>query len=421
MKILKSKSNEIKNIYIFVSDSLRWDFLSKEVSNMGITFKMIASSTFTAPSFSSIVTGLYPFRHMVFSHLHRIPPDLFTIFDITDVNCRLITENTWTGYERQELNPFYRMLRQTETSNIRDIRTPFICIEDEKGGHCPYDWKPDDPWGEFDCKSFFREYGKKDIRALREKYRKGIDRSVKIFKQRLSILEDRGILEDTLVLFTSDHGENLGEYGGIINHGSIVTPEMIYVPMVLINPNIQRGKDYSNVGVIRHVDILPTIIDILNKKVKRHFDGKSILSMNELPKIGYANLVREGKSKILNKEISLRLTEKSLWDKNGGWVFREDWKGIIRLLRIANALLDNDNLQSLYIKGNFKNNKISTSINVLKIINSYHKKVIRYGNPNFDKKTARNNINIIENSKIKTFHEERIKSAIYNLKIKGRI
>lgn len=56
----KESNPGIKNIMIFVSDALRWDYLPQSVARRGITFKTIASSLFTASSFPSMVTGLYP-------------------------------------------------------------------------------------------------------------------------------------------------------------------------------------------------------------------------------------------------------------------------------------------------------------------------------------------------------------------------
>ena len=57
--------DKIKNVVIFVCDALRYDYTPDIISNMGIKAKMIASSNFTAPTFPSIISGLYPFNHNI--------------------------------------------------------------------------------------------------------------------------------------------------------------------------------------------------------------------------------------------------------------------------------------------------------------------------------------------------------------------
>lgn len=51
----------------------------------------------------------------------------------------------------------------------------------------------------------------------------------------LGALESRGILEDTLVIVTADHGENFGE-DGLIAHGFSLDQRLIHVPLVMAGP-----------------------------------------------------------------------------------------------------------------------------------------------------------------------------------------
>ncbi len=52
----------------------------------------------------------------------------------------------------------------------------------------------------------------------------------------LSAMEDRGVLDDTLVIVTSDHGENFGE-GGLLAHAFSVDDRLIRVPFVVSRPD----------------------------------------------------------------------------------------------------------------------------------------------------------------------------------------
>ena len=58
----------------------------------------------------------------------------------------------------------------------------------------------------------------------------------------LESLDRRGILEDTLVIVTSDHGENFGE-GGLIAHGFSVDERLIGVPLVMAGPGAVRSDE----------------------------------------------------------------------------------------------------------------------------------------------------------------------------------
>ena len=61
----------------------------------------------------------------------------------------------------------------------------------------------------------------------------------------LEALDDRGILDETLVIVTSDHGESFGE-AGLIAHGFSLDQRLIHVPLVLAGPgSIEREGPFS--------------------------------------------------------------------------------------------------------------------------------------------------------------------------------
>jgi arylsulfatase A-like enzyme len=80
-----------------------------------------------------------------------------------------------------------------------------------------------------------------------------------------------------LIIFNSDHGEILGEYGGIYDHNFPTCPEISYIPIVLIHQDIEPKIVKS--GIASLVDIFPTIIDLLNFKTRNiFFQGESLLN-----------------------------------------------------------------------------------------------------------------------------------------------
>lgn len=77
----------------------------------------------------------------------------------------------------------------------------------------------------------------------------------------LAALEARGLLEDTLVVFAADHGENLGEGGLFFEHGDNVHDAGIHVPLAFAGPGVVAGR--RDDGVVSLVDVVPTVLSLL--------------------------------------------------------------------------------------------------------------------------------------------------------------
>ena len=72
-------------------------------------------------------------------------------------------------------------------------------------------------------------------------------------------LASRGIT-DPLIAFTSDHGENLGEWNLFFEHGPNAHDASLKVPLVLAGPGIPAGESHS---VARVEDVTPTLLALL--------------------------------------------------------------------------------------------------------------------------------------------------------------
>jgi arylsulfatase A-like enzyme len=71
-------------------------------------------------------------------------------------------------------------------------------------------------------------------------------------------LKERGLYDNTLIVFTSDHGEEFCEHGGWW-HGLSLYDEQIAVPLIIKLPgNAVAGK--TNPYLTRHVDLGPTLL-----------------------------------------------------------------------------------------------------------------------------------------------------------------
>ena len=72
----------------------------------------------------------------------------------------------------------------------------------------------------------------------------------------LDTLQDCGLAENTRVMYTSDHGDNLGARG--LWGKSVMFEEPTRVPLILSGPGVPRGAVHG--GPVSHVDVYPTIM-----------------------------------------------------------------------------------------------------------------------------------------------------------------
>jgi Flp pilus assembly protein TadD len=77
----------------------------------------------------------------------------------------------------------------------------------------------------------------------------------------------------TLVVLTSDHGEALGEHGEL-THGVFAYEATLHVPLVLWAPGLLPPRVVD--APVRHVDVLPTVLDLLGVDPPPALDGRSV-------------------------------------------------------------------------------------------------------------------------------------------------
>jgi len=87
---------------------------------------------------------------------------------------------------------------------------------------------------------------------------------------------DRGGAGRTLVILTSDHGESLGEHGEA-THGVFAYEATLRVPLVVYAPSLFRPRVVSE--LVRHVDLVPTVLDVLGIEKPAGLSGRSLLPL----------------------------------------------------------------------------------------------------------------------------------------------
>ena len=96
-----------------------------------------------------------------------------------------------------------------------------------------------------------------------------VDRSV---QKILKALEESGKAEDTIVVFTSDHGEMMGDHG--ILGKTLMYEESIKVPMLLRAPML--GSSPGRIGGrFSHIDLVPTLLELMGIEASANLQGTS--------------------------------------------------------------------------------------------------------------------------------------------------
>ncbi len=94
-------------------------------------------------------------------------------------------------------------------------------------------------------------------------------------------LDERGLLDNTVVIITSDHGEQFGEHG-VFEHGNSLHGQAVHVPLLIASPmRFPSGRIVSE-PVSLH-DLPATIVDLLGFEGSSPFPGRTLVRHWALP------------------------------------------------------------------------------------------------------------------------------------------
>ncbi len=191
----------------------------------------------------------------------------------------------WLSREQGGGRPFFAFL------NYLDAHEPFVLPEDEV---VRFGLRPESP-GDY---TMLLEYwdrdklklSERDVELARDSYDNciaALDRQVGWL---LDELERRGVLRDTLVIITSDHGEQFGEHG-VFNHGLSLYAHEIHVPLLIISPAAPPGRTVSEPVSLR--DLPATVVALLGLGGGSTFAGRSLAEYwQPSPGAGESNTAR---------------------------------------------------------------------------------------------------------------------------------
>jgi arylsulfatase A-like enzyme len=101
-----------------------------------------------------------------------------------------------------------------------------------------------------------------------------IDDQVKRF---MDYLDDRGLRENTILVFVADHGDFVGEYG-LMRKGPEVPEALMRVPMIWAGPGI-GAREGAHAAHVSLVDVMPTLCEALGVPLPDGVQGRSLWPM----------------------------------------------------------------------------------------------------------------------------------------------
>lgn len=307
----------------------------------GVMFKnVISASSWTTPSFASLFTSVYPTVHgagrMKYGGLTGINQKIVMLAEILKklgYHTRAITDNgsffpnsgIKRGFdyyinnrvpsddcipvnnpEEKKRTPLWKKQKE-EITNITIEFTMEVSKWLEENNHYPFFYwvhylDPHTPYERYMKYGLDKKY---NGQLLNEKFLKALDHiNLKsglfklgpddkkyfhsLYEEEIMFLdgnvgtlvnklEQLNLLENTIIIFTSDHGEEFWDHGHVL-HGQSLYQELINVPLIIRLP----GKKLSNLVVnsqIRSIDIMPTILDMLGTKHNLNLMGKSLIPL----------------------------------------------------------------------------------------------------------------------------------------------
>ncbi|MDD5086847.1 MAG: sulfatase [Candidatus Nanoarchaeia archaeon] len=124
----------------------------------------------------------------------------------------------------------------------------------------------------------------------------------------LNHMKKTGLLEKTIIIFCSDHGEEFWEHGDNrsgtydrgVDHGHTLYNELVNIPLILRIP--YQHKKIKNKNTVSIMDIAPTIIDLTDNDSDYGFDGIPLIKGNKERKIFMESIMYGTEKKAVIKD-----------------------------------------------------------------------------------------------------------------------
>lgn len=121
------------------------------------------------------------------------------------------------------------------------------------------------------------------VKLLKKLYDAGVRETDDYVKDFFKILEKHGVLKDSVVIITTDHGDEFNEHGSLSHDGKMYS-ELISSPLLIYGYNRTQGEVCDK--LVSNIDISPTIIYLFGLEPIKSFIGHSLLPLENYPQKG---------------------------------------------------------------------------------------------------------------------------------------
>jgi arylsulfatase A-like enzyme len=120
-----------------------------------------------------------------------------------------------------------------------------------------------------------------DLKRIKADYYGLITMVDRAFARVLKALDDSGQADNTIIVYTSDHGEMAGDH--FLMQKSVFYQEATNVPLMFHVPWLSREQVRFD-GPVSNIDLVPTILDLMGAEVPSHLQGRSNAGVLHDPK-----------------------------------------------------------------------------------------------------------------------------------------
>ncbi len=125
----------------------------------------------------------------------------------------------------------------------------------------------------------------------------------------LSTLDKLGLAENTLVIWTADHGDALASHGGHFNKGCYLPEEVLRIPLAMRYPNQIKAGQESN-ALVSNLDFAPTMLAAAGTAFQTDVHGRNLFDLLERPGDWRSALLCESNGHDDNVRARALLTER---------------------------------------------------------------------------------------------------------------
>jgi len=327
-----------KNVILIIVDALRADHLScygypinttpvidALAKKAAVCTRAYSQANYTPTSMASILTGTYPFVHKVYRSIKHgknrytvVPESLELVSEALlkkGYYTAAVSSTGWVSPDsnfgqgfadfyfmkqdddailakaaevvrKKKASNFFMYIHLLDLHNYFNIKKPYASITSrefrlsekmremmKKDRAEIFDW--------LGTIQVLHEIGADDLAYLVDRYDSALRKTDAAIGKLVGTLGREGLLDETLLVVTGDHGENFFEHQRLVHGGDLIYNEVLNVPLIMSNRKM-FPKRKSIDDFVETIDIFPTILEILQIKdvsdrTLQQLQGESVL------------------------------------------------------------------------------------------------------------------------------------------------